>query len=107
MSGAARNVTMANRTSDDRRRTSTRNHKSVLAPILRDGRGVYHRVAFRADPHRIVSDEFKLKRSGDRPLLPLPACGAETSEARSWSVRVRETLVRLGLTENEPEAIML
>jgi hypothetical protein len=31
----------------------------------------------------LARDEFRLERSGDRLLLPLPACGVETSEARS------------------------
>jgi hypothetical protein len=39
-------------------------------------------------------DEFRLRRSGDRSLLPLPACGER--------VGVRGTLDRLGLAESPP-----
>ncbi len=34
--------------------------------------------------------------------LPLPACGGETSEARSWWVGVRGSLRRAGLAESPP-----
>ncbi len=74
-----------------RTRRPGRGAAAILALATLDAKGAVRGHDLR---HAVAHDEFKLRCSGDRPLLPLPACGER--------VGVRGTLVRLGLRGESP-----